>query len=147
MQVSILHQVNILFKIKKPQLCMSVIQVNILLGEAIQWYPLHWWYKSTYYSKSRKHYVCDLSQNTFGWSNSVIPVQWLMHVNILFKIKKTQLYRRFKWTYFRVWQFRDVLIGISMTSSTQQIDTRGFVEKQWNLMCSLEFLWRIAHSR
>ena len=36
MQVSILHQVNILFKIKKPQLCMSVIQFNILLGEAIQ---------------------------------------------------------------------------------------------------------------
>ena len=30
--------------------------------------------------------------------------------------------------------------GIPMTSSTQEIDTRGFVEKQWSLMCSLEFL-------
>ena len=34
----------------------------------------------------------------------------------------------------------NVFFGIPMTSSTQEIDTRGFVEKQWNLMCSLEFL-------
>ena len=34
----------------------------------------------------------------------------------------------------------NVFIGISMTSSTQQIRTRGFVEKQWSLMCLLEFL-------
>ena len=34
----------------------------------------------------------------------------------------------------------NVFFGIPMTSSTQEIDTRGFVEKQWSLMCSLEFL-------
>ena len=34
----------------------------------------------------------------------------------------------------------NVFIGISITSSTPQIDTRGFVEKQRSWMCSLEFL-------
>ena len=40
----------------------------------------------------------------------------------------------------------NVFMWISITSSTQQIDTRGFVEK-WSLMCTLEFLWRVAHRR
>ena len=50
---------------------MSVIQVSIILDEAIQWYP------------------------------------WMKQVNILFKIKKTQLCRWFKSTYFWMKQFRD----------------------------------------
>ena len=34
-----------------------------------------------------------------------------------------------------------------MKSSTQQINTRDFVEKQWNLMCSLKFLFYPEHTR
>ena len=41
------------------------MQVSIVQG----------WYKSTYFSKSRKHNNGgDSSQHTFGWSNSVIPL-------------------------------------------------------------------------
>ena len=34
----------------------------------------------------------------------------------------------------------NVFIQISMMSSTEQINTGGFVEKQQSLVCSLEFL-------
>ena len=113
-------------------------KLTITINSSIPSSNTHDWYKSTY--KQQKHnYFGDLSQHTFGWSNSLIPMgdtsqhtfqnqenttmsviqvsillddaiqwyPWVIQVNILFKIKTTQLCRWFKSTYFWMKQFSD----------------------------------------
>ena len=119
---------------------MVVIQVNILLDEPIQWYP---W----------------VIQVNIFLDEAIQRYLWVIQVNKLFKIKKQSSMCLLKF----LWQVAhcrstleclkkkttelNVFIEISMTSSTQQINTWGFEEKQQSSMCLLKFLWQVAHSR